>query len=294
MAVRTAEGGRGAVAMAAGLVAVGATAAETASALSVSLFAALGPRGVASFRFVIAAALLLVIVRPRRVAREPGEWGHILAYGAAMAGTALCLHAAIDRIPLGIAVTLQFLGPCAVAMVKARRVAEGAVALVALGGVALIARPGGDLDGAGVGFALGAAVFLGLYTLGAERVGKSGQPLENLALAVTAAALVSAPFARDGLAHLDAPGFALLAATAVLGVVVPYTADTFAASASSARVIGTLFALDPVIGLGAGWLILDQRVGWVELAGVGLVAVAGASLVWTPGAGRGRAVGSAP
>jgi inner membrane transporter RhtA len=203
-----------------------------------------------------------------------------------MAGTSLALHAASARIPLGVAVTVQFLGPCAVALATSRRFAEAICAVMALAGVAVIAGPGGAFEVTGFALAFLAAAFLALYTVLAEKVGKSRAAMPDLSLAVGIAALTSLPFLGGGMSRMTPAAFGLIALSAILGVVVPYTADTLAARLSSARVIGTLFSLDPVMGLLAGWLILRQTVSPLAAAGVVIVVSAGALLVWSGGRRR--------
>ncbi|WP_260856808.1 hypothetical protein [Kocuria rhizophila] len=154
---------RRAVLTATGLVFVGSAAIQLSSAISSTLFASYGTVGTSALRILIAAALLLVLVRPRVRRRSRSEWLGIVGYGAAMAAMNVSLYAAVDRLPLGVAVTLEFLGPCAVALVAARRVREGACALLSLGGVVLIsAGPSGYFDALGYAAGLLAAVFFGL------------------------------------------------------------------------------------------------------------------------------------
>jgi inner membrane transporter RhtA len=269
--------GRRQVLLAGALVAVGALCAELGSALSVTLFGGLDALAVASLRLVFGAAALGALARPRRIRRPAQEWAGVLAFGVAMAGTTLTLHAALERIPLGVAVTLQFLGPCAVALAKSRRPAELAVAVAALGGVALIAGPSGGFDPTGFALGIASGAFLGVYTLAAESVGKGG--LEDLSIAVGVAALVALPFAAGHVGALTPRGVGVIAAAALLGVVIPYGADVRAAAASSSKVLGTLLAVDPVMGLAVGLVVLGQGIGPLEIAGVLVVAAAGAGIV---------------
>jgi inner membrane transporter RhtA len=276
-----------------GLVAAGAGAAEVASALSVGAFATVGAETVGALRLVVAAIVLGVVFQPRLRRRPAEEWVAIIGFGIAMAGTSLALHAAIARVPLGIAVTIQFLGPCVVALAASRRLVEVLCAVMALAGVVVIAGPGGAFDAAGFALALLAAAFLALYTVLAEKVGKSAAATADLSLAVGVAALVALPFVGGGMARMTPGALGLIAVSAVLGVVVPYSADTLAARLSSARVIGTLFSLDPVMGLAMGWLILRQAVSPLAVTGVLVVVCAGGLLVWSGGQASSRRVGRA-
>ncbi|WP_282853146.1 EamA family transporter [Gulosibacter sediminis] len=117
-----------------GLVLVGSLGIQTSAAISSGLFGDFGTYGTSAVRMLIAAVLMLVIVRPRLRGRGRREWLGICVYGVAMAAMNLCLYNAIDRIPLGVAVTLDFLEPCAIALLGSRRLREGLCALVAVAG----------------------------------------------------------------------------------------------------------------------------------------------------------------
>lgn len=202
----------------------------------------------------------------------------------AMAAMNISLYNAIERLPLGVAVTLEFLGPCAVALMAARKIKEGAFALLSLGGVALIsAGPAGYFDLIGYLAGISAAVFFGLYTLFAAKVGKTGSGLGGLALSVTAGAVVTLPFAMTHAANVTLPHWGLLALSGLIGVAIPYSVDTIAARITSARIIGTLFAIDPAMGSLIGFLLLGEVISVTALIGIGVVALAGALLVWFSG-----------
>ncbi|MFI5933626.1 EamA family transporter [Actinoplanes sp. NPDC051494] len=270
------RGDRQGVHQALGLVVAGSISVQVAAAIASGLFAALGPFATSSLRMMLAAVLLCALFRPRLTGRTATQWLGITGYGIAMAAMNLCLYAAIDRLPLGVAVTLDFLGPCAVAMCAARRVGEAMVALAALGGVVLIAGPGGYFDLAGYAFGLAGAFFYGLYTLSAERVGKSEAGLSGLALSVTVAAIVSSPFGLPVAPSVTAGQWLVLAVAAALGVALPFAADIIAARLSSAQVLGTLLSMDPVAGVIVGVLLLGEKVHGFAILGIVLVVTAGA------------------
>lgn len=278
--------GRRRVLQAMGLIALGSLGIQTSSALSAGLFGALGPASVSSLRLALAAAVLLVVLRPRLRGRSRTQWTGIVVYGVAMAAMNLSLYAAIDRIPLGVAVTLEFLGPCAVALLASRHLREGLCAVAALVGVGLISGPGGAFDLAGYAFALAAAVFFALYTVFADRVGKADDGLSGLALSVTVAALVALPWGTGRVAEVTAGQWGVLAASAVIGVVVPYSVDTVAARLTSARVVGTLFSIDPAMGALVALVVLGQSTGPAAVAGIAVVSLAGALLVAVSGRDR--------
>ena len=264
------------------MVMVGSLGIQTSSSLSASLFDALGPIPVSSMRMLIAAIVMLVLIRPKLTGRSKGEWLGIVVYGLAMAAMNICLYSAIDRIPMGVAVTLEFLGPCVVALAGSRHWREGLCAVVALAGVGLISfTPGGYFNPAGYLFALGSAFCFGLYTLFADRVGKAGTGLDGLALSVTVAALATSPVSITRAPHVSAAQWGVIAASAVLGVAIPYTMDTLSGRITSARVVGTLFSIDPAMSVIIAALILRQTITPMAVLGVIVVSIAGALLVWT-------------
>lgn len=267
---------------AAGLILVGSAGIQASSAISSTLFSSYGTVGVSALRSAIAASILLLAIRPALRGRSRSEWAGIIVYGAAMALMNISLYAAIQRLPLGVAVTLEFLGPCAVALMASRRVKEGLCALLSLGGVALIsAGPAGYFDLLGYAAGILAATFFGVYTLFAAKVGKTGTGLDGLALSVAVSAILTGPFAVVDIGRVTAPHWGLFALAAVVGVVIPYSVDTLAGRITSARVIGTLFAIDPAMGALVGFLVLGETLAPTALIGVLVVMLAGALLVWS-------------
>ncbi|MEB4613192.1 EamA family transporter [Leucobacter sp. M11] len=261
------------------LVLIGATGIQISAALSATLFASLGIFTVSSLRMLLGAIILLILVRPR-LRRSRSEWLGIVIYGTTMAAMNVSIYAAIERIPLGVAVTIEFLGPCAVALAASRRVREALIALMALLGVAVLSLgSGGDIDPLGIVFALLAAVCFGGYTVFAARVGKAASGLDGVALSVTVSAALTFPMGVGGY-HLVQPSqWGLLLIVAVIGVAIPFSADTMAARYTSARVVGTLFAIDPAMAALAGFLVLGQTMTVTGIIGLALVSISGAMLV---------------
>jgi inner membrane transporter RhtA len=150
------------VAGAALLVGAGSVGVQSSSAISTALFPVLGVPATSAFRLACGAVLLLVVFRPAVRGRPGKAWAAIGVYGLSMAAMNLCLYWAVERLPLGVAVTLEFLGPCAVALAGSRRWADAVCALGALAGVGLIAGPGGAFDLVGYAAGLGAPAFFGV------------------------------------------------------------------------------------------------------------------------------------
>ena len=272
--------GREASALAALAVLVGSISLQFGSSIASGLFATYSPIGTSSTRMLLAAAILLLIFRPRIRGRSIREWLALTAFGVSMAAMNMSVYSAIDRLPLGIAVTLNFLGPCAVALYYSRKVKEFIAAGGTLLGVALISfGPGGYFDALGYAFGLCAATFFALYTVCADKIGsKSG--LEGLALSVTIAALVTLPISLPHIPQVTAVNWGWLALSALTGVVITYGADTLAGKLTSARVIGTLFAFDPVTGSIIGYLVLGEAMRLTTVLGIMIVAACGAAIVW--------------
>lgn len=186
--------GRSATIRAMLLVLIGSLGMQFSAVIAVGLFPAFGVLGTSALRMLLAAVILLIIFRPRLRGRTRREWSGIVLYGVAMAAMNAFLYLAFARLPLGIATTIDFLGPCLVALAASRRAREGLLAVVALLGVALIAGFGGALDPLGLIFAGLAGAAFGLYTLLAARVGQSDGGLPSVALSVTVAAILTLPF----------------------------------------------------------------------------------------------------
>ena len=265
------------------LVLVGSAGMQFSAVLALGLFPELGVLGTSATRMAIAAIFLLAIFRPRLRGRTGREWAGIVLYGVAMAAMNAFLFLAVDRLPLGIATTIDFLGPCAVALAASRRIREGLLALVALGGVVLIAGFGGPLDPLGVLFAALAGAGFGLYTLLAARIGQSEGGLPSIALSVAVAAILTLPFSAPTVPHIRVEHLLPLVASALLGTALAFSVDTLAGRFTTARVLGVFFAFDPALGTIVGALVLGQVLTPAAFLGVLLVVVAGAGIVWLAG-----------
>lgn len=268
------------------LVLIGAIGVQSSAAIAMGLFDALGVLGTSSVRMAIAAVILLAVFRPRLRGRSRAEWSGIVLYGVAMAAMNAFLYLAFDRLPLGVATTIDFLGPCLVALTASRRPREGLLAVAAIIGVGLIAGFGGPFDPLGLVFAALAGASFGLYTLLAARVGQSEGGLPSVGLSVAVAAILTLPFAIPAVPLLEAQHLLPLLASAVLGTALAFTVDTMAGRLTSARVLGVFFAFDPVVGTIIGALFLGQLLTPAAVGGIVLVVAAGAGIVWSAGERR--------
>ena len=262
---------------------VGSLSIQLSAAVASDLFDTVGTLGVSGLRMAVAAVVLLVLVRPSVRGRSRRAWTGIVLYGVAMAAMNVLFYNAVAHLPLGIAVTLEFLGPLTVAAVATTRRRELLLPAVTLVGVLLVSSPGGGLTLLGLVFGLGAAVAFGGYTVLAGRVGGDTDGLDGLALSVLVGAVLLSPFSVHAAPRVDGGGWGVLALSAVLGVVVAFSLDFLAVRITSVRVVGTLFAVDPVMGALVGAVALGQTLTAGVVLGIVLVVGSGAAVIWLAG-----------
>ena len=265
----------------AGLILTGVASLQFGAGLAATLFPQVGPLGVVTLRLLTAGVALLVAGRPALRGRSAAAWRTLLIFGFVMACMNASLYAAIDRLPLGAAITLEFLGPLGLALALSRRWLDAAWALCAGVGVALLADGLHHLDLLGVAFALVAAVcWAGYIILNRRLGGPASGGVADLALAVAFAGLLVAPLGvlQGGADLLDPRVLALGAAVGVLSSAVPYSFDLLALRRVPARVFGVLCSVHPAVAALAGWVVLDQRLTWPQVAAIGLVIAASAGV----------------
>lgn len=256
------------------LMLTSSAANQTGAALGARAFDAIGPVGVVAVRQFITAAILVPLVRPRfRLRRD--QWWPVIGLVVVFSVMNLSLYAAVERIGLGLAVTLEFLGPLTVAIAGSRRTVDACGALIAGVGVLLLTRPGGSADLTGVGFGLLAASAWGAYILLNRTCGRRLPGLQGTAVASVFTAAVWIPVAAVWfLTHPPtAVALGLAAGCGVLSSVVPYVADMLALRRIPATVFGTFTSVNPVWAALAGWLFLSQSLDGIEGAGIALIAV---------------------
>lgn len=273
--------------LAAGLVLTGIASVQLGSALATTLFDEVGPGGAVFLRTLFAAAVLLAVWRPARDRIRGPVARSVVVFGLVFAGMNLCFFEALERLPLGIAVTIEFTGPLAVAVIGSRSRLDVAWAALAAAGILLFAPDVGDgLDATGVGFALAAGIFWGLYILLAARIGRGPAGLGGLSAAMAVAAVVLIPVGvSDGGGELFGP--AVLAAglgVALLSSVIPYSAELLALRRIPAGTFGVLLSLEPAVAALVGAIALDQALAGRELLAIALVVAASAGALRTAGA----------
>ena len=256
-----------------------ALSVQVGAAVATTLFDELGPSGAVLLRTGFAAVILVAIWRPT-VPRGPGgPLRDAVLLGIALAAMNLSFYAALDRIPLGIAVTLEFTGPFAVAIAASRRASDLLWVALAASGIVLLS-PGvhGSLDGLGVAFALIAGVFWAGYIVLAARVGRRFSGGGGLALALAVAAVVLLPVGvAGGGSALGDPGLlAIGLAVAVLSSAIPYSLELEALRRLQKGTFGVLMSLEPAIAALVGLAVLGQGLSATEVVAIALVVAASA------------------
>ncbi|MFC8668301.1 DMT family transporter [Streptomyces sp. NPDC057199] len=267
-----------------GLVLAGAVSVQFGSAFAALLFPRAGALGVVALRVTLAAVLLLVITRPRLRGHSRADWAVAGGFGLALGGMNILFYQAIDRIPLGAAVTLEVLGPLLLSVVASRRAAGLLWAGLALAGVCLLGQGGfARLDVAGVAFALGAGGMWAAYIVLNARAGARFPRLDGLAIAMAVAALVSLPLGigASGGTLLDPGVLGLGLAIAVMSSGVPYTLELLALRRLPTATFAVLTSLAPALAATAGFLVLDQGLSLPQCAAIALVVAASAGAVRT-------------
>ncbi|APU40817.1 MULTISPECIES: EamA family transporter [unclassified Streptomyces] len=252
------------------------------AALAVMIMPRAGAAGVVTLRLAAAAIVLLLLCRPKVRGYTRSDWGTVVAFGVAMAGMNGLFYQAIDRIPLGPAVTLEVLGPLALSVVVSRRLVNFLWAGLALAGVALLSGHGGgglgfgSLDPLGAAYALGAGAMWAAYIVFSARTGRRFPQADGLALAMAAAAVLSLPLGvlEAGSDLLVPSTIALGVGVAVLSSVLPYTLELLALRRMPAPTFAILMSLEPAIAATAGFLVLSQALSALDAVAIALVIAA--------------------
>lgn len=251
---------------------------QVSNALSVSVIEAIGPAGTAWLRMCFGTLFLWVIARPALRAIRARDMPNLIALGAATGGMTTLFLAAIDRIPLGTAVAIEFLGPLTVAAIASTRRRALIWPVLALVGVVLLTEPWhGDIDLVGVGFALAAAVCWAFYNVFTQRVGDRFAGISGLSLTIPIGALLTMPF---GLPQVVTGDFSwwvlgLVAGIALITPVVSFGLEMLALRRMTHSAFGTLLSIEPAFGVIMGLLLLSQSPTTLQVTGIAVVIIAG-------------------
>lgn len=256
----------------------GAASNQTGAAVGVYAFATMGPVGVVAVRQIVAAVVLFAVARPRLRRLTSEQWRPALALAVIFAIMNLALYSAIERIGLGLAVTLEFLGPLTVALLASRGLREALLAAVAALGVYVLVLPGPSSDLLGISLALVAAVAWGCYIMTNKVAGERLPGFQAPAVA----SLVTATAYLPVLVWLGIDGrlwgwpLALAMTAGLLSSAVPYAADLTALRFLPAQFFGTFSSIQPVFAAMAGLLILDQWLDIHEWLGIAIIVATNA------------------
>lgn len=258
---------------------------QIGAAVGATAFGVLGPAGVVAVRQWVAAVALLAIGRPRLRSFTWRQWWPVLLLAAVFATMNLSLYAAIDRVGLGLAVTLEFLGPLAVALSGSRRALDLGCAVVAAAGVVALTRPQPTTDYVGIGLGLLAAVCWASYILLNRSVGARLPGVEGTAAAAGVSGLLFVPVGVVVLlSHPPTPAALLCAAAAgVLSSAVPFAADVLALRRVPAHFFGVFMSVNPVMAAVAGLVVLGQSPGAVQWLGIAAIVAANVVSTWRTG-----------
>jgi inner membrane transporter RhtA len=257
------------------------TTIQLGAALSDPMLDEIGAAATVALRLALAALILWPFARPRLRGRSRADLGAAVALGACSGLLTLAFFEAIARIPLGVAVTIEFLGPLGVALAGSRRARDVAWVIAAGAGVALLTLGDGagePLDAAGVAFALVAAVCWAGYILLTKRVGARWPGLEGLSVSLVVAALVTLPVgvAAAG-TELLAPDILLAGVgLALLIPLLPYVFELVSLRRLPTALFGVIMSLEPAIAALLGFLVLDQALAATGIVAIALVSVASA------------------
>jgi inner membrane transporter RhtA len=259
------------------LVVAGIASVQFGAALAIHLFAWVGSSGAVLLRLVAASIVLVAIARPRLSGHSRRALILAVLFGLVLAGMNLAFYAALHRIPLGIAVALEFVGPLSVAIAGSRRPVDAIWVLLAAGGILALTHGGTHhLSGLGVFFALFAGGLWACYILLSARVGQAFERGSGLALAMCVATVAALPFgiASGGTHLLEPRSLAVGAAVGILSSAIPYSFELEALRRLAAHVFGILMSLEPGMAALAGFLVLGQGLSARALLGLALVIAA--------------------
>jgi len=259
------------------LVLVAITSLQFGAGLAATIFDDIGPAGTALLRALFAAVILQAIWRPGVRGHAPRDLRLVAAFGVVLGAMNLCIYESFSRIPLGVAVTIEFAGPLAVAVALSRRRLDLACAALAAIGIVLLADPGGGaVDTVGVLLALVAAACWAAYILIAQAAGQVFTGGRGVALAMTVAVLVplGPGIAGAGADLLQPQWLAIGCAVALMSSVLPYSLETEALRRLPANVFGVLMSLEPAVAALAGFVVLGQDLRARDIVAIALVITA--------------------
>ena len=255
---------------------------QIAAAIAHDLFAALTPAGVSALRFALGAAVILPVVRPAVRGRDRETWLAIAVYGISMGVLNFTFFESIERLPMGVAVTLAFIAPLGVALAGSRRRRDVAFALLAGAGVLILGGVDRPDSTAGVVFAVAAGCAWVSVAFAGRSVGRRTRRVDGLALAIPIACLVTLPLGVGHAGALDARSLGLGLVIAVGGLILPFALELEGLRRLEPRLVAVIYSADPAIAAVIGLVALSESLTLPQV--VGMAAVIAASAGVTAGA----------
>jgi inner membrane transporter RhtA len=271
------------------LVLLGIVSVQFGGALAATLVPVIGAAGSVTLRLVISTLILLAVARPALRGHTRRAWLTVVLFGLALGAMNWSFYASLGRLPIGVAVTIEFVGPLVLTVALSRRALDFLAVVGAAAGVVLISEalsvPFADLDLVGLGLAALAGACWAAYIVLAQRTGAAFSQLDGLALAMVVATVAVAPFGLGSAPQWTAEILLKGLGIAILSSVLPYSFELLALRRMSPRVFGILLSLEPAAAALAGLLVLHQRLTGLQVLGIGLVVGASAVVMGTT---RGR------
>jgi inner membrane transporter RhtA len=267
------------------LLVVAMASFQLGAVVAKQLFPVVGVAGATALRLGLSSAILLVVWRPWRVRLNLGEAGSVGIYGLAMGLMNLFFYSSLDRIPLGIAVALEFTGPLAVAMAASRRPIDfGWIALAVFGLIAILpmATASQRLDPLGIGFALAAGLCWAIYIVFGQKAGNAhGGQTTALGTVVGAIAIVPFGIGHAGAALLSPALWPAAIAVALLSTALPYSLEMYALTRLPTRTFGVLMSGDPALGALSGLIFLGEKLSVIQWSAIASIMLASAGSALT-------------
>lgn len=257
---------------------------QCGAAIAKTLFPAIGAAGTASMRIGISAILLLIAYRPNLRAITPKQWRIVAPYGLSLGAMNLVFYLAIERIPIGLAVTLEFIGPLLLAIIGSRRLIDYCWVLLAAAGIALIAPwTNNNVDTLGVLFALLAGGFWAAYIILGGKISQIMNGGQAVSTGMLFAAILILPFGfyENGLANLTPKFFGMGVALALLSSAIPFTLEMKALGQLPPRTFSILMSLEPAAASIFAFIFLQEHLSFYEILAVICVIIASAGSALT-------------
>ena len=250
---------------------------QSGAAIAKTLFPAIGAAGTASLRIGISAIILLAVYRPNLLKITPNQWKIVIRYGLSLGAMNLIFYLAIERIPIGLAVTLEFIGPLVVAVMGSKRLIHYLWVLLAAAGIVLIAPWSNDgIDLLGVLFALLAGALWAAYIVLGTKVSKIMKGGDAVATGMLFASVLIVPFGilENGLNNLTPTFLYLGIALALLSSAIPFTLEMKALAQLPARTFSILMSLEPAAASIFAFIFLQEYLTFNEILAVVFVVIA--------------------